>query len=248
MSELEEIQNEQNEQKEFECPISGRIFHDPVLVKDGKHYERKKIQKWFRIKKTSPLTGLEIETELTEDPEFKKKLEEYIKSCQEKSIPCDVYTETEDDDPIPEVVITMPDETQVRNPREMKFFSFFSIFGVLVSIVSFYLCSFDLQCNNYLDYLRLNISDYLFGQAVIDIFLLSSMYFNIIYSNKQVISCLLFLSVIANIIWTSLGFFVLYWGNFECFDQPITKYALFVLYSNCCCIYGYPLWKGIFII
>jgi len=38
------------------CPITGEVFTDPVVAADGHTYERKAIELWFRVHKTSPMT------------------------------------------------------------------------------------------------------------------------------------------------------------------------------------------------
>ena len=47
--------------QEFICPISQGVFEDPVKTTDGFTFDRKAIERWFRIRKTSPLTGLPIQ-------------------------------------------------------------------------------------------------------------------------------------------------------------------------------------------
>ena len=46
---------------EYLCPISQVVFEDPVRTSDGFTFDRKAIERWFRIRKTSPLTGLPID-------------------------------------------------------------------------------------------------------------------------------------------------------------------------------------------
>lgn len=45
---------------EFLCPITNKIMKDPVTAADGHNYERKAIRRWFRRKRTSPLTNVEL--------------------------------------------------------------------------------------------------------------------------------------------------------------------------------------------
>lgn len=47
-------------EKNFTCPITGEVFQDPVAIEDGNVYEREAIEKWFKRKQTSPLTGLPV--------------------------------------------------------------------------------------------------------------------------------------------------------------------------------------------
>lgn len=42
---------------ELYCPITRELFHDPVVAEDGILYEREAIQKWFKTRITSPITG-----------------------------------------------------------------------------------------------------------------------------------------------------------------------------------------------
>ncbi len=41
----------------FCCPITRAKMKDPVMAADGHSYERSAIQRWFRSKNTSPMTG-----------------------------------------------------------------------------------------------------------------------------------------------------------------------------------------------
>jgi hypothetical protein len=42
--------------KSFLCPITGEVFTDPVLAKDGYTYERSAITRWLISNHKSPLT------------------------------------------------------------------------------------------------------------------------------------------------------------------------------------------------
>lgn len=65
---------------EFMCPISQMIMIDPVKTSDDKTYDRRSIEKWFNIKRTSPLTGLYLnDISLTENKELYNKIQNYIK-------------------------------------------------------------------------------------------------------------------------------------------------------------------------
>src|SRR3990170_1063583 len=44
------------------CPISKQIMRNPVLAADGHFYERNEITRWFKTKKSSPLTRKYIKT------------------------------------------------------------------------------------------------------------------------------------------------------------------------------------------
>ena len=45
---------------EFLCPITNKIMKDPVTAADNYNYERKAIRRWFRKKRTSPMTNEEL--------------------------------------------------------------------------------------------------------------------------------------------------------------------------------------------
>ena len=47
--------------QEYLCPISQVIFEDPVSTVDGFTFDRKAIERWYRIRNSSPLTGLPVE-------------------------------------------------------------------------------------------------------------------------------------------------------------------------------------------
>ncbi|KIX05990.1 uncharacterized protein Z518_03964 [Rhinocladiella mackenziei CBS 650.93] len=47
--------------QEFICPISQVVFEDPVDTSDGFTFDRKAIERWYRIRRSSPLSGLPIE-------------------------------------------------------------------------------------------------------------------------------------------------------------------------------------------
>ncbi len=38
------------------CPISQEVMRDPVIAPDGHSYERDMLEKWLRVRRTSPLT------------------------------------------------------------------------------------------------------------------------------------------------------------------------------------------------
>jgi ubiquitin-protein ligase len=46
---------------EIICPISQGVFEDPVTTSDNFTYERVSIERWFQIRRSSPLTGLPLE-------------------------------------------------------------------------------------------------------------------------------------------------------------------------------------------
>ena len=43
--------------KNFVCPITQELFHDPVIWVDGHSYERDAIARWLRNSEKSPMTG-----------------------------------------------------------------------------------------------------------------------------------------------------------------------------------------------
>ena len=49
---------------EFICPITNKIMKDPVTASDGYDHERQAIRRWFRRKRTSPVSNEEL-TDLT---------------------------------------------------------------------------------------------------------------------------------------------------------------------------------------
>ncbi|CAK7346355.1 unnamed protein product [Dovyalis caffra] len=58
---------------EFECPISRRLMHDPVIIESGKTYERVWIEKWFSEgHETCPITNNRLEN-LSLTPNFAMK-------------------------------------------------------------------------------------------------------------------------------------------------------------------------------
>jgi len=48
--------------EDFLCPITTTVMEDPVVAADGMTYERKAIEEWLARKKTSPLTGQDLES------------------------------------------------------------------------------------------------------------------------------------------------------------------------------------------
>lgn len=47
---------------EYICPLSQDLLEDPVTTADGFTYERSAITRWFQIRRSSPLTGLELQS------------------------------------------------------------------------------------------------------------------------------------------------------------------------------------------
>ena len=48
--------------EEFICPITQKIMVDPVVIADGRSYERKAIEGWFKYNLTSPITHVALNT------------------------------------------------------------------------------------------------------------------------------------------------------------------------------------------
>lgn len=46
---------------EFECPITSEVMEDPVILADGRSYERHAILKWLETSSKSPMTGAVLE-------------------------------------------------------------------------------------------------------------------------------------------------------------------------------------------
>ncbi len=89
--EFTSIQNEDiSSEKNLICPITHKIFQDPVLASDGHVYEREAIVKWIETNGTSPITlqPLHIDDLLPE---------ENIKQlCQRQEIPVTYSTRNEE--------------------------------------------------------------------------------------------------------------------------------------------------------
>ncbi len=49
---------------DLKCPITRQIFCDPVLAEDGRIYEKRSLETWFKNSHTSPMTGMRIETKI----------------------------------------------------------------------------------------------------------------------------------------------------------------------------------------
>ena len=49
---------------ELRCPLSGKLFEDPVLTTEGNTYERREIAKWFEENNTDPVSGAVLESKL----------------------------------------------------------------------------------------------------------------------------------------------------------------------------------------
>ncbi|KAL2421897.1 hypothetical protein ABEF95_001684 [Exophiala dermatitidis] len=66
---------------EYLCPITRVLFEDPVVTTDGTIFERKAIERWYRISQSSPLTGLPVaDTELSYNHGLAQKIEAWVKA------------------------------------------------------------------------------------------------------------------------------------------------------------------------
>ena len=75
------------------CPISHDLMQDPVKAPDGKTYERKNIERWLQINKSSLFTREEFnETDLVEDTQIKEIVQELGKMPEEKPYVIDKKT------------------------------------------------------------------------------------------------------------------------------------------------------------
>ncbi|KAJ7383552.1 hypothetical protein OS493_027215, partial [Desmophyllum pertusum] len=64
---------------EFLCPITNKQMKDPVTAADGYNYERRAIRRWFRKKRSSPMTN-ETLTDLNVRPndELRNRIESFV--------------------------------------------------------------------------------------------------------------------------------------------------------------------------
>ena len=46
--------------EQFVCPLTLELMEDPVFTADGQVYERAPIERWLRLKNSSPLTGARL--------------------------------------------------------------------------------------------------------------------------------------------------------------------------------------------
>ena len=46
---------------EYKCPITAEIMEDPVVIADGKTYERAAIEQWLARSNLSPMTGGQLD-------------------------------------------------------------------------------------------------------------------------------------------------------------------------------------------
>lgn len=74
--------NEQNEidKNKLTCPMTKKIFFDPVTAQDGLTYECQFIQNWLREHDISPVTSELMEDELSSNEEILNQVEQYLTS------------------------------------------------------------------------------------------------------------------------------------------------------------------------
>lgn len=64
---------------EFLCPITNKIMSDPVKASDGYNYERKAIRRWFRKKRSSPMTNETLtDFEVQSNAELRSQIERFV--------------------------------------------------------------------------------------------------------------------------------------------------------------------------
>jgi ubiquitin-protein ligase len=63
----------------FRCPVSQELIEDAVTTSDGFSYERSSIRRWFDLKRTSPMTGLELpDTTLRNNRELFARINKWV--------------------------------------------------------------------------------------------------------------------------------------------------------------------------
>ncbi len=66
---------------EYLCPISQVVFEDPVKTVDEFIFDRKAIERWYRIRNSSPLTGLPVEdTSLRHQQLLSNQIKAWVKA------------------------------------------------------------------------------------------------------------------------------------------------------------------------
>ena len=86
-----EITNKMEKTKIIEllrCPITHKIFYDPVIACDMNTYEREAIEEWFRINNTSPTTHEQISTILIENRKVKQIVKQLLIEHPEYETEC----------------------------------------------------------------------------------------------------------------------------------------------------------------
>jgi hypothetical protein len=57
--------------KNFTCPLTKKIFVDPVIASDGQTYERSAILRWIDQNHNSPITGAAMDASIRDNKEIK---------------------------------------------------------------------------------------------------------------------------------------------------------------------------------
>ena len=69
---------------EFLCPITNKIMKDPVKASDGYNYERRAIRRWFRKKRSSPMTNETLtDLEVRPNDELRNRIESFVREHSE---------------------------------------------------------------------------------------------------------------------------------------------------------------------
>lgn len=69
---------------EFLCPITNKIMKDPVKAADGYTYERRAIRRWFRKKRSSPMTNETLtDLEVWPNDELRNRIERFVSEHSE---------------------------------------------------------------------------------------------------------------------------------------------------------------------
>lgn len=68
--------------QEFLCPISLTVMADPVVAQDGHTYEKENIIKWFKSKRTSPVTRSKIKTDIIPNQALKSQILSYLEKIR----------------------------------------------------------------------------------------------------------------------------------------------------------------------
>lgn len=69
---------------EFLCPITNKIMKDPVKAADGYTYERRAIRRWFRKKRSSPMTNETLtDLEVRPNDELRNRIERFVSEHSE---------------------------------------------------------------------------------------------------------------------------------------------------------------------
>ena len=69
------------------CPLTDRIFKEPVTASDGFVYEKDAIKKWFEKKKTSPVLKIQLEDmSLIQNKMVENKVKSHLAQYPEKIV------------------------------------------------------------------------------------------------------------------------------------------------------------------